>query len=266
MVKAFEFLKLHSKEKKPRKKGVIEIRGSYYSPVTYTYLKDLFAIAGDYIDGFKFAGGSQRLHDVKELKKIIKLCHKNKIYVNTGGFVERLYADGMPAVEKYLKECKKIGFDVVEVSSGLYHIPLKDKVAIVKKIIKLGMKPKPELGFMEGAGAGTHIANYKPKFRSTKEFFKEVDAYKKAGATFFMFESEGITEDIPVKKWRKDLIKKVVDRYGWEMWMFEAADPIVFKWYLKQFGRNVNLFVDHTQIIEYEAWRSGLWGDPKLWK
>ena len=81
-----------------------------------------------------------------------------------------------------------------------------------------------------------------------------------------MFESEGVTEDMPPKTWRTDLIKKVIARYGLKKWMFEAADPVVFKWYLKNYGSDVNLFIDHSQIIEYEAWRSKLWGDPSIWK
>jgi len=38
--------------------------------------------------------------------------------------------------------------NVVEVSSGLAPIPLKDKVEIVKQVKKMGMKPKPEISMM----------------------------------------------------------------------------------------------------------------------
>jgi phosphosulfolactate synthase (CoM biosynthesis protein A) len=48
--------------------------------------------------------------------------------------------------------------------------------------------------------------------------------------------------------------------------MFEASEPAVFKWYLKKFGRDVNLFIDHSQIVEYTAWRCQLWGDRDIWK
>jgi len=48
--------------------------------------------------------------------------------------------------------------------------------------------------------------------------------------------------------------------------MFEASDPPVFKWYLKAFGKDVNLFVDHSQVVELAAWKTGLWGDPDIWK
>ena len=42
---------------------------------------------GDYIDGFKFAGGSMRLLSVDMVKSILKICHDLDVYVSTGGFV-----------------------------------------------------------------------------------------------------------------------------------------------------------------------------------
>lgn len=47
--------------------------------------------------------------------------------------------------------------------------------------------------------------------------------------------------------------------------MFEAADPEVFSRYVKSYGPEVNLFVDHSQIVQLECVRSGLWGAKNLW-
>ena len=47
--------------------------------------------------------------------------------------------------------------------------------------------------------------------------------------------------------------------------MFEAADPAVFAWYIKNYGAEVNLFVDHSQIVQLECLRSGIWGTKSLW-
>jgi phosphosulfolactate synthase (CoM biosynthesis protein A) len=47
--------------------------------------------------------------------------------------------------------------------------------------------------------------------------------------------------------------------------MFEAADPDVFAWYIKNYGPEVNLFVDHSQIVQLECLRSGIWGTASLW-
>ncbi|MEK6860415.1 MAG: phosphosulfolactate synthase [Nanoarchaeota archaeon] len=264
--RAFDFVKILEGNSKPRSSGVIEIRGSYYTPVVYSYLHDLFEIAGEFVDGFKFAGGSQRLHPIDVVKKIISLCHDNNVYVSTGGFIERVAVEGPEAVDMYLEECKNLGFDVVEVSSGLAPIPLDDKVEIVKQVHKLGLKAKPEISFMVGAGAGTKIANYKPKLRTMKDVVNEIESYLKLHPYMFMFESEGVTEDLPSNKWRTDIIETIVKKFGLKRWMFEAAEPSVFKWYLKKFGPEVNLFIDHSQIIEFQAWRSKLWGDPDIWK
>ncbi len=215
--KAFDFVEISEVPPKPRNTGVIEIRGPYYAPTTLGYVKDLLEMWGDYIDGFKFAGGSMRLLSVDMVKSILKVCHDHD-------------------------------------------------VEIVKQVKKMGMIPKPEISLMIGAGAGTHMVGYKPKLRSIDDLMKEARAHLKAGAHIMMLESEGITEDLPPSKWRTDVIKKLVTEFGFESWMFESSDPPVFKWYLKNFGSNVNLFIDHSQIVEYTAWRTKLWGDPEIWK
>ena len=264
--RAFDFLEIKEMPPKPRKKSLVEIRGSYYSPVTYTYLKDLFDIMAPYIDGFKFVAGNQRFHTPQMVKKFNKLCKKNNIYVSTGGMIERVIVQGHDAVDQYLKETKALGFDVLEVSAGLAPIPFKDQLAIINKAVGMGFKVKPEISFMEGAGAGTHAAKYKIKYRNEKEMLKQAKAYLDAGAYMLMLESEGITEDLPPEKWRTDIIKKAIDMFGVEKWMFEASDPKVFKWYLKNYGTDINVFIDHSQVFEYNAWRHQLWGDPKIWE
>lgn len=47
--------------------------------------------------------------------------------------------------------------------------------------------------------------------------------------------------------------------------MFEAADPAVFEWYIKNYGPDVNLFVDHSQIVQLECLRAGIWGTKSSW-
>jgi phosphosulfolactate synthase (CoM biosynthesis protein A) len=266
--KAFNFLRITELPPKPRKLGVIEIRGPYYTSVTLDYTKALLADWGEYFDGYKFAGGSQRLLSRNTVKKIIDSCHDYGVYVSTGGMVERVIVQGSKAVDSYFEECKILGFDVVEISSGLAPIKLADKVAMVKQVQNLGMKAKPEVTMMVGAGAGTHIVDYeeKMKMRTLREVVNEIDAHLKAGAHMIMMESEGITEDLPPKRWRKDVIKALASKFGYRRLMFEASDPPVFKWYLKNIGKDVNLFIDHSQIVEFNAWRLGLWGDSDIWK
>ena len=91
----------------------------------------------------------------------------------------------------------------------------------------------------------------------------EAHRHLDAGAYKIMVESEGITER--VREWRTDVAFEIADEVGVENCVFEAADPQVFEWYIKNFGPNVNLFVDNSQIVELECMRSGLWGKKSSW-
>jgi phosphosulfolactate synthase (CoM biosynthesis protein A) len=59
--------------------------------------------------------------------------------------------------------------------------------------------------------------------------------------------------------WRTDVVSEIVEALGMSKIMFEAAGPAVFEWYIKNYGPEVNLFVDHSQIVQLEALRSGIW-------
>jgi phosphosulfolactate synthase (CoM biosynthesis protein A) len=56
-----------------------------------------------------------------------------------------------------------------------------------------------------------------------------------------------------------------INELGAEKLMFEAADPEVFSWYVKNYGPEINLFVDHSQIVQLECLRAGIWGNKSLW-
>jgi phosphosulfolactate synthase (CoM biosynthesis protein A) len=68
-----------------------------------------------------------------------------------------------------------------------------------------------------------------------------------------------------VKVWRTDVLAKIIGILGLEKVMFEAADPEVFAWYIKNYGPEVNLFLDHRQIVQLECLRSGIWGTADIW-
>ena len=105
--RSFPFLRVNKRKTKPRKRGLTEIRWPYYSVVGRRYLKDLFEMMGNYVDSLKFAGGSFTLMSNKAIKEIIDLCHKHDVLVSTGGFIERVLAQGNDAVRQYVSECKK---------------------------------------------------------------------------------------------------------------------------------------------------------------
>jgi phosphosulfolactate synthase (CoM biosynthesis protein A) len=262
--RSFPFLRVNERENKPRKRALTEIRGPYYSVIGRRYLEDLFETMGAYVDSLKFAGGSFTLMPERAVQDIIELCHEHEVLVSTGGFVERVLVQGDAAVREYVAQCKKLGFDIIEISAGFVSIPTDDWLRLIELVRKSGLKAKPEVGIQFGAGGATAAAELKAEgTRDPSWAIGQAKRFLGAGAEIIMIESEGITEN--VDPWRTDVPAKLIDEIGMEKLMFEAADPDVFEWYIKNYGPDVNLFVDHSQIVQLECLRAGIWGTKSLW-
>jgi phosphosulfolactate synthase (CoM biosynthesis protein A) len=262
--RAFNFLRLNDRQPKPRMRGVTEIRGPYYTPMGKRYLEDILETMGAYVDVLKFAGGSFSLMPRHAVKDLLDLCHANEVLVSTGGFIEHVLTQGPEAVDLYIQECRELGFDIIEISSGFITIPTDDWLRLVEKVQKAGLKAKPEVGIQFGAGGATAAGELEAEgTRDPEQAIVQARRFLGAGAYMIMIESEGITEN--VKAWRTDVPAKIANALGIERVMFEAADPEVFAWYIKNYGPEVNLFVDHSQIVQLECLRSGLWGTKSLW-
>ena len=167
-------------------------------------------------------------------------------------------------MERYLLECKELGFDVVELSAGFITLPLDDWRRLVERVRAMGLKATAEVGIQFGAGgASTPEALEAAGSSDVGWMIHRARQLLEAGADRIMIESEGITES--VRAWRTDVPATVVEQLGLDNVMFEAADPAVFGWYVKNYGPDVNLFVDHGQIVQLECLRSGMWGTNELW-
>ena len=262
--RAFPFLRVNQRESKPRTRGVTEIRGPYYTPMGKRYLKDVLETVGHYVDTLKFAGGSFALMPSQVVKELIDICHEHQVKVSTGGFIEHVLTEGKEAVKRYIQECGKLGFDIIEISSGFITAPTEDLVRLVEQVQQAGLKAKPEVGIQFGAGGATSAAELEAEGTRDPEWaILQAKSYLNAGAEMIMIESEGITENVNV--WRTDVVARIINALGLEKVMFEAADPEVFAWYIKNYGPEVNLFVDHSQIVQLESLRSGIWGTKSLW-
>jgi phosphosulfolactate synthase (CoM biosynthesis protein A) len=262
--RAFSFLRINPRQVKPRKIGVTEIRGPYYSPMGKRYLEDILETMGAYVDVLKFAGGSFSLMPRKAVKELLDLSHRYDVQVSTGGFIEHVLTLGPQAVDQYIQECKDLGFDIIEISSGFISIPTDDWLRLIEKVQKAGLKAKPEVGIQFGAGGATATAELAAEGTRDPEWaIQQARRFVDAGAYMIMIESEGITENVTT--WRTDVVAKIINAIGLEKPMFEAADPEVFAWYIKNYGAEVNLFVDHSQIVQLETLRAGIWGTKSLW-
>jgi phosphosulfolactate synthase (CoM biosynthesis protein A) len=259
------FLRMNRRPGKPRSRGITEIRGPYYSPMGTRYLTDLLETMGEYVDALKFAGGSFAVMPKARVRELIDLAHADDVLVSTGGFIEHVLTQGPRSVEAYVDACGDLGFDIIEISSGFVTAPMDDLVSLTEKVQKAGLRAKPEVGIQFGAGGGaTAVAELEAEgTRDVSWAIHLATRHLEAGADMIMIESEGITEN--VRSWRTDVVARIVDGLGLERVMFEAAEPEVFTWYVKNYGPDVNLFIDHSQIVQLECLRAGIWGTASTW-
>jgi phosphosulfolactate synthase (CoM biosynthesis protein A) len=260
----FSFIPRAARTEKPRKRGLTEIRGPYYSAYGPRHLADLLETVGAWIDGVKYAGGSFALMPPEAVKAINKTAHDHDVYISSGGWIENVLRFGPEAVAHYIEEAKMLGFDVIVISAGFISLPTDSFLHLVRMVKKAGLKAKPEVGIQFGAGGSTSAEELASE--GTKDvgwLIAQAERALDAGADIIMIESEGVTEN--VKTWRTDVVASIINKLGLENVMFEAADPPVFEWYVKNYGNEVNLFVDHSQIVQLEALRSGIWGTKSTW-
>jgi phosphosulfolactate synthase (CoM biosynthesis protein A) len=262
--RALPFLRMNEPVPRPRTRGLTEIRGPYYTPVGKRYLEDVLETMGEHVDILKWAGGSFAVMPARAVRELNELCHAHGVRVSTGGFIEYVLTQGPAAVDSYLSACRDLGFDIVEVSSGFITVPADDLVRLVEKVQKVGLIAKPEVGIQFGAGGATAAAELEAEgTRDPGWLILQARRYLEAGAELIMIESEGITEN--VRAWRTEVPARIVDELGIDRVMFEAADPEVFAWYVKNYGPDVNLFVDHSQVVQLACLRAGIWGTQSLW-
>ncbi|MBP1949845.1 phosphosulfolactate synthase [Virgibacillus litoralis] len=262
--RAFQGIRMNSRQEKPRTRGITEIRGPYYSVMGKNYLQDILETMGDYVDSLKFAGGAFTLYPEDKLRELLDLAHDYGVKVSTGGFMETVVTQGPEAIDHYISECKRVGFDIIEISTGFITMPTDDIVRLVEKVQNAGLLAKPEIGVQFGAG-GTNTVEQN-EAEGITDPAQAIEVGKRcldAGAYMLMIESEGITES--VRTWRTEVATQFARELGTEKVMFEAADPDVFEWYIKNYGPEINVFVDHSQIVQLETLRRGTWGTKDLW-
>ena len=261
---AFTFVPRAFRPAKPRSFGITEIRAPYYNTFGTRHLQDVFDVAGQWVDGIKWAGGSFALVPPDQVRAFSDIAHENDAYVSSGGWLETVLRYGDDAVDHYLAEAKEVGFDVIEISAGFIMLPTSGLERLVEKVVKAGLKAKPELSIQIGSGGDSGEAELAAETK--KDTGDLVDRGRRAldaGASIIMIESEGITEN--VLEWNTSAAASIINGLGLKNVMFEAADGPVFEWYIKNYGNEVNLFVDHSQILQLEGLRQNIWGNTSTW-
>ena len=204
-------------------KGITEIGGSYYSVRGKPSLLETIKNVADSIDGLKFSGGSFALMSYENVKHLVETLHQNNIYVSTGGWIERVLRGDADIVERYLKEVKNLGFDVLELSLRATCLPLEDLLWLIEKVNKLGIKPRPELELDPGV----------------EELIQDAKLCIGSGAPIILVNADDCKSE--------DLIQ-IINEIGIEKVMFKALDSYPFEIRFHQYRNEMNVLLDQSQF------------------
>ncbi|KAF5944324.1 hypothetical protein HYC85_018401 [Camellia sinensis] len=259
------FFEDEDRPEKPRTFGVTEMRGPHYTLLTQNLLQDIFESMGHFVDGLKFSGGSHSLMPKAYIKEVTNMAHKHNVYVSTGDWAEHLLHKGPSAFKEYIEECKQLGFDTIELNVGSLRVPEETLLRFIRLIKSGGLKAKPQFAVkfnksdipMKGDRAfGAYVVPV-PRSSETVEdvdlLIRRAERCLEAGADMIMIDADDVCQY--ADSVRADIIAKVIGRLGLEKTMFEASNASTSEWFIKQYGPKVNLFVDHSQVMDLECLR-----------
>ncbi|QUQ64369.1 phosphosulfolactate synthase [Kutzneria sp. CA-103260] len=234
---------------KPRDTGLTEVRTAARSLSDIRGYTDTLA---PYLDSVKWTVGTQRLLRREQVSEINSYLHEHQIEVSSGGMIETVMPYGAKAIRRYLEQSKELGFDIIEISSAMVAISVEDKCRIVKEVLDVGLKPKPEVTAWTPGDRGVV---------STDKAVRETEMVLAAGAWKVMVEEDGIfstanTGD-PREKWNQDLAWRLATRIPQEFLYWEASSLDIVMWLINSFGPDVNLFGGDEHLGYISSFRAG---------
>lgn len=253
MIMSFDFIKLpQDRTQKSRKTGLTSVIDK---GLDLHSTSQWLSLAADYIDVVKLGFGTARLYPDDILQAKIKLLKDANIHVCPGGtFFEIAFAQNV--VDEYFKECKRIGFNCIEISDGVIPITNADKLALIKTAKKLGFTVFSEVGRKDTVA---------DQALSIEQRIKEINEQLAAGAWKIILEAResgnlGIySHDTSVKT---DDFNKLIQATNQEDLIFEAPHKHQQVWLIQQLGHTVNLanLAPHD-VISLESLRLSLRAD-----
>ncbi len=255
--KAFDCIRMVERKGKPRNSGITYARDRGLG------LKRLEAVleeAAEYIDILKMSGFFARLQPRELMRRKVELCREAGVEVGMGGALpENAMMQGPEVLKAFLEEVREMGFSTIEVCRQIVIMPLSHMLEILQMVKEdYGLRPIAEVGVAYG------ITPDETVFVDENKLIETMRRGLDAGAWKVLLESEGITESRHTKDYRWDVVSKVANSFDLEDVMFEGDDPNVYNRYVKDYGPEVNLFVDNSNVLRLEAVRRGGWGNHPI--
>jgi phosphosulfolactate synthase len=251
----FAFVDLpHSRSQvKPRASG-LTMMADFGLP--YLQAEDLLAMAGRYIDFAKIAVGTSRLYDLAYLRRKLALYRKHRVRPFVGGqFQEYVFATyGEQALRGFLREAKRVGFDVVEISDNCVPLSPKQRRAQIRLAIDCGLAVFGEVGSKDARNdARLLIAQAEDCFAAGAEVVLVEAAELIVNGKPKMSLINGLRRGL-------DMSRVLIELPGpWISGVALSAVEDMKKFLVREFGPDVNIAnVMPSDIMETEALRVGL--------
>jgi phosphosulfolactate synthase len=231
----------------PRDGGLTHVLDKGLGPRAWD---DLLETAGDYIDIVKLGWGTSYVTANLGRKLEVLRAHEKPV-VCGGTFFEAVFArDKLDAYKHWLVEH---GFSHVEISDGTLDIPRERKLELIMDFAR-------DFVVISEVGSKDAEVNYAPYL--WVEWIKEE---LEAGAWKVVTEArETGTAGIfrPSGEMRTGLVDEIVHEIDFHDLIFEAPTKASQAWFVKHFGRKVNLGnIPPDEVIPLETLRLGLRGD-----
>lgn len=213
---------------------------------------DLLDVVGDYVDMVKLAFASSAFMKISILKRKIELLRSYDIWVMPGGtFMEvALWRGRYP---EYLRRCKDLGFNSVEISDGTIDFDLETRKDCIERAVDLGFRVLTEVGKKDPNEKIDFDVMHKV-IASDLECgaFKVIIEAREAGRGVGIYGSSG-----KVKEGEVDAIIAGVDdpmRLEWEAPIMNQQQYLILR-----FGANVSLGnIPLDGILSLEVLRNNL--------
>jgi phosphosulfolactate synthase len=238
---------------KPRRSG-LTMMADFGLPCLQA--EDLVTMAGRYIDLAKIAVGTSRLYELGYLRKKLALYRRHRIRPFIGGqFMEYVYAVyGDSALERFLREARRVGFGVVEISDNCVPLSRRERMAQIRLARKCGLAVFGEVGSKDTQNDARKLVG------------QALDCFE-AGAELVLVEAAELIENGKPKlklingiRHGLDMSKVLIELPGpWISGVTLAVVEDMKKFLVREFGPDVNIAnVMPHDIMETEALRVGL--------
>jgi len=224
---------------KPRIKGMTVI--SFPGDSLYLFSPPLadqyFEMLSPYIDAVKLRHSMCVLYPVEWVISIIRICHKNGIFIYPGGIVSEI-AGFNDKMETFYKASKELGFDGVELSENM--MPVADRSEWIKEGRSYGLEVVYEYG-----------QKYAEKPVEVETAVRDLETIMAEDIKYLVLERAEI--DL-YKEHDPAALDEIVNRIGHDRFVLEAGPnkfPEYPTWLINRYGIDVSM----ANIMPNEAYR-----------